>query len=95
MHLAGGVAIACFFARALEALAHERAWLRMDPRALALFAIGWTGTATVVWELAEFLCDRYAGTSAQGGLEDTLGDMLVGLVGGFVYALARAVRARA
>ena len=85
MHFAGGVAIACFFARALAALERAHAWLRVDRRVLALLALGWTGTAAVLWEFAEYLSDRYAGTSAQGSLEDTLGDLLLGLLGGLAY----------
>jgi hypothetical protein len=92
MHFAGGIAIACFFARALEGLQGGRAWLAVDRRMRALLVLGWTGTAAVLWEFAEFLSDRYAGTAAQDGLEDTLGDLLVGLLGGLAYAAACALR---
>ncbi|HVS18673.1 MAG TPA: hypothetical protein VMT18_08750 [Planctomycetota bacterium] len=92
MHFAGGAAIACFFGRAVEALARRREWLRLDRRVLALLVFALTVTAAVLWEFAEFLSDRYAGTAAQRGLEDTLGDLLLGLVGGLAYVAWRALR---
>jgi hypothetical protein len=84
MHLAGGLAIGFFFhqitARCTGAgLLAAPAWMI----AVAVFAL--TGTAAVLWEFAEFLSDRYLGTHAQGGLQDTLGDMALGIAGGLGY----------
>jgi len=47
-----------------------------------------TCVATVGWEFAEFLCDRFFGTHAQLGLADTLGDMLLGICGGTALLVA-------
>jgi hypothetical protein len=49
----------------------------------------------VVWELAEWVSDRYLGTNAQLWLGDTLLDMLLGLTGGLMFvavAVRRAMR---
>lgn len=95
MHLLGGIAIACFFAGVLDALGRRRAELRLDARLFAALILSSTGCAAVLWEFAEYLSDRFAGTAAQRGLEDTLADMLLGLVGGAVFVAWRAARRRA
>lgn len=51
----------------------------------AVVVLGMTGTATVFWEFAEFVSDRFFGTHAQVGLEDTLLDMALGVAGGLAY----------
>jgi hypothetical protein len=94
MHFLGGMAIAWFFGHAY--LAAEELDLLGRPAAIlyrvTVFAL--TGSTTVFWELVEFLSDRYAGTHAQKGLEDTLGDMLVGILGGLAVAVLFAPRGR-
>lgn len=85
MHLLGGVAIACFFARALEVLSRRMAAARVDGRVAALLVFALTCSAAVFWEFAEFVSDRVAGTSAQVSLEDTLLDLALGIVGGTAY----------
>lgn len=93
MHLLGGCAIACCFARALEVVAREHAAARLDARMRVLLVFALTTTAAVVWEFAEFVSDRTTGTSAQVGLEDTLLDLALGMLGGAAYLATRA-RAR-
>ena len=57
------------------------------PSNLALVTLTFTSTVAcaLFWEFAEFLSDRYFGTNSQVGLEDTLLDMLLGVVGGAVF----------
>jgi hypothetical protein len=93
MHPLGGCAIACCFARTLELLARDHAAARLDARVQALLVFALTATAAVVWEFAEFVADRTAGTGAQVGLEDTLLDLALGMLGGALYLAARS-RAR-
>src|SRR5262245_35746481 len=78
MHFFGGVAIAFFFAHAYRAA--EELDLLGQPSAVlyVVMVFALTCSATVFWEFAEFLSDRYFGTHMQNGLEDTLGDMLIG-----------------
>jgi hypothetical protein len=85
MHLLGGAAIARFFARALEVLSHSNSAACVDGRVAALLVFALTCSAAVFWEFAEFVSDRVAGTSAQVSLEDTLLDLLLGIVGGTAY----------
>ena len=42
-----------------------------------------TATSAVLWEFAEYISDHSFGSQTQGGLEDTLLDMLLGILGGF------------
>jgi hypothetical protein len=89
MHFLGGIAIAFFFAHAYRAA--EELDLLGRPAAVlgevTVFAL--VGSATVFWEFAEFLFDRYVGTHLQDGVDDTLGDMLMGLLGGLAFLAGR------
>ncbi len=95
MHLVGGAAIAFFFWRSTH-LPESRSVLgELTPVASGLLSFAATGTAAVVWELAEWVSDRYLGTNAQLWLGDTLLDMLLGLIGGLMFvavAVRRAMR---
>lgn len=93
MHFAGGVAIAYFFRGVMEILAREGLVQRAVGALEVVCVFALTGTATAFWEFAEYASDHTIGTHAQGGLEDTLFDMLLGLTGGSVYLLVRWVRA--
>jgi peptidoglycan/LPS O-acetylase OafA/YrhL len=94
MHFLGGIAIAFFFAHAYHAA--EELGLLGRPAAVlgevTVFAL--VCSATVFWEFAEFLFDRHLGTHLQDGLDDTLGDMLMGLLGGLAFLAGRLVTAR-
>jgi len=85
MHFLGGVAIAFFYHRASinASAAGLQAPLQASTHRLLVFSL--TGTTTVFWEFAEFISDRYFGTHAQLGLQDTLGDMLLGIAGGLFF----------
>jgi hypothetical protein len=83
MHLLGGMAIAFFFSRLLDILGDYTIVERVDGLLRAIFLIALTATAAVLWEFAEYISDHSFGTRAQGGLEDTLLDMLLGILGGF------------
>jgi hypothetical protein len=89
MHLLGGIAISFFFWRT-GALASRAGVIGPFNRAgLVVMTFGLTCAAAVFWEFAEFLSDRYLGTSAQRGLADTLKDMLLGIVGCVVFLSGR------
>jgi hypothetical protein len=97
VHFAGGAAIAFFFARAIREAARIGI-LRVRADVAAVCALSLTCTAAVFWEFAEYVSDHNFGTHAQGGLEDTLSDLLMGFLGGAAYvsfaAIASAARAR-
>lgn len=89
MHFLGGMAITYFFGRAYRT-AEELDLLGRPAVVLGLVTVlALTCSSTVFWEFAEFLSDRYAGTHAQKGLADTLGDMLVGILGGLALLAAQ------
>lgn len=84
MHILGGLVIAYFFHGACLAASSHRIFgpFHRITHMVLIFAL--TGTATVFWEFGEFISDRIFGTHAQLGLEDTLGDMLLGICGGII-----------
>lgn len=87
MHLAGGFAIAFAAGRSIEEL--RARGVVPDPGRLlrVLLVVSLTALAAVLWELAEFLSDRYLGTRTLGDLEDTLLDLALGIGGALLYLL--------
>lgn len=85
MHFIGGFVIAYFFHHA-SILASEYKLLPSFHKLnhiILVFAL--TCTTTIFWEFSEFLADRFLGIYTQLGLEDTLFDMLLGIVGGVTW----------
>ena len=94
MHFFGGVVIAYFFHGASIA-ASRRGILGPFHRIthiVLVFAL--TCAATVFWEFSEFIVDHTFGTHAQLGLDDTLGDMLLGICGGIVLIFITQIASR-
>ena len=94
MHLLGGLAIAFFFWTTYSICARTGAFGQPNSTAIAVLTLTSAASSAVLWEFAEYLSDRYLGTNTQKGLEDTLLDMLLGLVGGAVFVGVALVRAR-
>jgi hypothetical protein len=92
MHLLGGVAITFFIGHSYRVA--EGSGLLGRPVRWLYFALvpALAISTTVLWEFAEFLSDRYFGTHAQLGLEDTLSDMVLGCLGSVVFLVMSAVR---
>ena len=92
MHFFGGVAITFFIGHVYRVA--ERSGLLGQPVRWLYFAVvpALAISTTVFWEFAEFLSDRYFGTRAQLGLQDTLFDMFLGCLGSFVFLVVTAVR---
>lgn len=83
------MAIAYFFLRATE-IASRLGLLGAPARVMTLLLVFTLAcTATIFWEFAEFFCDRYLGSHAQGGVFDTLKDMFFGMVGAVALLLRR------
>lgn len=94
VHVLGGFAIAFAAWHGIEVLVGAGV---LDPvqvslRMVLVFAL--TCTASVFWEFLEYVADHTIGTHAQLGLEDTLVDMLLGIVGGIVYLAWQGLAAR-
>jgi hypothetical protein len=92
MHLLGGAAMAHFFRRSLQVPQSRVVVGALTAAAIGLFSMAATGTATVIWEFAEWSSDRLLGSHAQLGLDDTLLDMLLGMAGGLAVLAARVAR---
>jgi hypothetical protein len=87
MHFLGGAAIAYVLRAVLDAAAREELLGTPNALAHALLALGLAAAVTILWEFYEFLSDRWLGTNTQIDLADTLGDLLLGLLGALAYLL--------
>lgn len=84
-HFMGGVAITYFFRSAIK---HSQKFLGDIPALVQiLFAFTCTGTTIILWEFYENALDFLFGTTMVRGLEDTIVDMFVGLMGALVLSL--------
>ena len=84
-HLLGGVAITYFFRSAIK---NSQSLVGDIPMPIQLiFAFTCTGTTIIFWEFYENLLDRFFGTHMVRGLEDTIIDMFLGLLGALVLTV--------
>lgn len=84
MHFAGGLAAAFFFQRCLQLASRFKVLGKPNRLAHLLLAFSLTCVAAVAWEFAEYASDRFLGTHEQLGLDDTMGDLLMGILGSVV-----------
>ena len=86
-HFMGGVSITYFFRAAIR---NSQEYLGNIPTLIrALFAFTCTGTMIILWEFYENAFDFLFGTHMVRGLEDTITDMFVGLMGALVFFLLK------
>ena len=52
-----------------------------------LFAVGFTAIVAILWEFFEYFSDYILQANLQASVEDTLGDLLNGLIGSSAFAL--------
>jgi hypothetical protein len=84
-HFLGGVAITYFFRAAIR---HSQSFVGKIPLPIqVLFAITCTGTMTILWEFYESFADSFLHTSMVRGVQDTIVDLFVGLLGALVLSL--------
>ncbi len=95
LHLCGGMAMAHFFAVCLQC-AQRSGWAGQPSMSLLdLCTLALTGTATVLWEFAEWIQNFVVAGHIQLTINDTLKDMAVGLAGGaFIIGWKRWKRTR-
>ena len=84
-HLMGGVAITHFFRSAIKN--SQRIVGDIPIPIQIIFAFTCTGTTIIFWEFYENLLDRFFGTHMVRGLEDTIVDMFLGLLGALVLTV--------
>jgi hypothetical protein len=84
-HFLGGVAITYFYRVAIR---NSQNLVGEIPFPIqVLFAITCTGTTTILWEFYENFLDYFAGTQMVRGVQDTIVDLFVGLLGALVFSL--------
>ena len=84
-HLMGGVAITYFYKSAIK---HSQSMVGEIPSLIqTLLAFTSTGTTIIFWEFYENAADFFLGTQMVRGLEDTIVDMFVGLMGALILLL--------
>jgi hypothetical protein len=83
-HFMGGVAITYFFRSAIK---QSQKFLGDLPNPIQIvFAFTCTGTTIILWEFYENAFDFLFGTTMVRGVEDTVVDMFVGLLGALVFS---------
>ena len=84
-HLLGGGAITYFFRSAIK---NSQSLAGNIPILIQIiFAFTCTGTTIIFWEFYENLLDLFFGTQMVRGLEDTIVDMFLGLLGALVLTV--------
>lgn len=84
-HFLGGVTIAYFYRSAIVNSQKLVGSIPLPIQILLTFTC--TGTTTILWEFFEYSSDLFFHTSMVLGLEDTLKDMFMGLLGGLILLL--------
>lgn len=87
MHLLGGSFIAFSFYLMLKYFEKKVLIPQLHYLFKIAFILSFVATATVLWEFGEFISDSLLKTTSQVGLEDTLLDMFLGLVGGVAFVI--------
>ena len=84
-HFMGGVVITYFYRSAIR---HSQKLVGEIPLPIqVLFAITCTGTTTILWEFYENFADYFLHTDMVRGLQDTIMDLFVGLLGALVLSI--------
>ena len=84
-HFMGGVVITYFYRVAIR---HSQKLVGEIPYPIQVFfAITCTATTTIFWEFYENFLDYFAGTHMVRGVQDTIVDLFVGLMGALALSL--------
>ncbi len=84
-HFLGGIAITYFYRTAIR---HSQKLMGEIPNPVqVLFAFTCTGTTTIFWEFYENILDFLTDTHMVRSLQDTIMDLLMGLLGALVLSL--------
>lgn len=86
LHVLGGAACQYFF---YNVLSLNFSWIgKLTRFAKTIFAFTLTCTIATLWELGEFISDRYVGTHLQESVPETIGDLALGLLGAIIVLTA-------
>ena len=84
-HFLGGVVVTYFYRSAIR---YSQKLLGAIPLPVqVLLAFTATGTTTILWEFYENILDFFVGTHMVRGLQDTIMDLFLGLLGALVFSL--------
>lgn len=92
LHLAGGFAVAFFISGSVRTFGDRGLVRHPDPVIHLAVVFGMTCAAALFWEFAEWTADHTIGTSCQLSLNDTMGDLLVGVLGGLLFMVPLGIR---
>lgn len=82
LHVLGGAACQYFFYNVLSLPFSSIGTLTRFAK--IIFAFTLTATIATLWELGEFILDRYVGTHLQESVPETIGDLALGLLGAMI-----------
>ena len=86
LHILGGAACQYFF---YNVLSLGFVWIgTLSGFAKRIFAFTLTSAVATLWELGEFVSDRYFGTHLQESIPETIGDLALGLLGAIIVLTA-------
>lgn len=87
MHAIGGMIVAWSMSLVVNAWQQKKYLGKVRPIIRVVFITALVGTIAVLWEFHEFARDRFLGEQTQPNLADTMGDLFLGLVGGWSVAM--------
>ncbi|MAG11168.1 hypothetical protein CMI44_02555 [Candidatus Pacearchaeota archaeon] len=83
MHLLGGVSVGYMSVLFLRFFREENLLIIKNKFIFVLIVVFSVSFIAILWEFWEFLTDYFFQVSSQPGLEDTMLDFLMGMLGGF------------
>jgi len=84
-HFLGGVVITYFYRSVVKS--SQKLVGEIPFPIQVLFAFTCTATTTILWEFYENILDFFFGTHVVRGLQDTIMDLFIGLLGAFVFSV--------
>lgn len=90
MHLLGGFSAGYFFIFSLSYFRREKN-MKFNKFFAVLFVISLVLFIAVMWEFLEFSLEIVTGFNFQGTLQDTMGDLFMGIIGGIVSTIVFSV----
>jgi hypothetical protein len=91
-HYVGGLSLAYSFALAIPTLKNQKAISQLDRLVELVLIFTLVSTAAIFWEFAEFLLDRFLGTNLQISLQNTMQDLLMGMLGAATIVVYKIVK---
>ncbi|HJV31993.1 MAG TPA: membrane-spanning protein, partial [Bacillales bacterium] len=93
LHFYKGILVGCVGIALFKAFIPEKARRGLSRSILFLFVLSLAVTASVLWEVYEFLGDQFfTHTMQRGGNKDTMLDLLYGMAGGILIAIYSSIK---